>query len=695
MIPAPRASCAASFVLAAVLAAQPASAAPILPPLELAAVVVAVRRGKCSPALADLRTLGERAGPTGGRAQYLLAHCYLQRGETDAARDMFDRVAAQFPPLAPHARFYAAQTALHDGRVEDAAARLEQLLADNPPPPLRRRGRMLSAEALIRLGRHDAAVAILLHLVGEALDDAAFARVWWFLGQAAEGRGQVPLAVRAYRMAWWSVPDAIDAEAALVRLRVLQREQVPVPSAEARVQRARRLLAAGEFALAEREFTAALHDSLAPEVASDTWYRLGLLRLGSTGAIYAFEQAGMLGSDLPGALYGQGRALAAVGRTAAAEKIWARIAGDFEESVWAPWAMLSLAGMADVHGDLVGARRWLRHLAQRYPQSGTADEARWRLGWLAYRQGRYAEAEREFRDSATRFPSTWRAAACLYWAAKAQMRLGKDARALLGTVAQLFPHTYYGQRAREVAHLPAPDVPSTPAAVRPQDDRALSTMEELAALGFDDDATELADALPQPATAGTLYQTAAWLQARTGAYQRALRTVAPTLRSVFLEGARADYELWTLAYPLAYWTSVRRAAEAQGIDPYLVLAVMREESRFDPRVVSPSGAVGLLQLMLTTASMVARAAMRPADLMNPEVNITTGTQFLGGQLRAFHGDVVLALAAYNGGPFAARRLARRPRNDPDVFMESIAIAETRVYVQRVLQSYGIYRWLYR
>jgi len=87
--------------------------------------------------------------------------------------------------------------------------------------------------------------------------------------------------------------------------------------------------------------------------------------------------------------------------------------------------------------------------------------------------------------------------------------------------------------------------------------------------------------------------------------------------------------------------------------------------------------------------------MRSVDLMDPRTNILTGTRFLGGQLRSFRGDVVLALAAYNAGPFAARRIARRPRNDPDVFLESIGIAETRSYVQHVLQTYGIYRWLYR
>ncbi len=686
---------AACLALAMALSIQRASAAPILPQFELATVVSAVHGSKCEAAVDDLRTLSERPGPTGARAQYLLAHCSLQTGQTEAARDAFDNVTNQFSPLAQYASFYAATAALQDGHADDAAARLEHLLSSTPPPPLLRRGRMLFADTLIQLGRYDSAEVVLLRVLAEPTDDASFARAWWLLGQAAEGQKKIPQALRAYRMAWWSVPESADADAALARLQALQSDPTVEPSAESRLQRGRRLMASGDFAPAEREFTAALHEQLDPDDASDAWYYLGRIRLGSTRAVYAFEQATTLGNDVPRGLFWQGRALASVGRTVAAQQKWARVTREFTGSAWAPLSVLSLAGMADVEGDLPAATRWLRELAQRYPQTGAADEARWRVGWFAYRARRYADAEREFLEAANSFPSSWRAPACLYWAAKARMRLGKNSQELLEAVARRFPLTYYGQRAREVGHLPAPDIPPAPTAIRPREDRVLSPLEELAGLGFYEDAADLAEGLANTSPDDAMAQTAAWLHARTGEHRRSVVTIAPALRSVLIGGARGDRELWSLAYPLAFWPVVRDAAEAVGIDPYLVLAVMREESSFDPRAVSPAGAVGLLQLMPTTASVVARSAMRSVDLMDPQTNILTGTQFLGGQLRSFRGDVVLALAAYNAGPFAARRIARRPRTDPDVFLESIGIAETRFYVQRVLQTYGIYRWLYQ
>lgn len=689
-------SVAAWCMLAPVLTMGPAAAAPVLPPLELAAVIAAVHRGRCDAVLPDLRALSGRSGPAGGRAEYLLAHCLLQQGETEAARAAFDRVADRFPPLGMYARVYAAQAAMQGGHVDEATAGLEQVLADGSIPPLVLRARVMLAEALIQQGRYETARAILLPLPVDALDDASAAHAWWLRGRAADGAGDRALALRAYGMAWWSVPDAADAADALERLRDLRPDRVPVPPPEARVRRAAHLMAAGEFTMAALEFATALHEPLPPPVASDAWYRLGILRLRTDGASYAFQQAAAIpGDHQPRALFWLGRALAAEDRDGLAEETWRRVIREFAASAWAPRAMLALGGMAELHNDLAGARRWLSLLAQRYPLSGSADDARWRMGWLAFRQRRYGDAERQFLEAATQFPSTLRTSAHLYWAAKARAHRGADARTLLTDVAQRFPYAYYGQRAREVITAPEPAWLPSPTAVRLRDDRASSLLEELAALGFDGDAADLAETLAERSSDPELLRMAAWLRARMGAYAQSVAAAEQVIWPALYGGMVADREAWMLAYPLAFWTDVSRAAQAAGVDPYLVLAVMREESRFDPAVVSLAGAVGLLQLLPSTASTVAGSPVRSADLKAPRVNIVTGTRFLAGLMRRFNGDLVLALAAYNAGPAAARRFARLPRADPDVFIERVPFPETRVYVQRVLQSYGIYHQLYR
>jgi soluble lytic murein transglycosylase len=157
--------------------------------------------------------------------------------------------------------------------------------------------------------------------------------------------------------------------------------------------------------------------------------------------------------------------------------------------------------------------------------------------------------------------------------------------------------------------------------------------------------------------------------------------------------------VWRIAYPPAYLDVVTRWARAAGVQPELLLAVMREESALDPRVVSPAGAVGLTQLMLPTAQNVARRLKihRPtrADLMQPPVNIRIGARYLADLLERYDGSAALALAAYNAGMGAVGRwLTERGGLALDEFVEEIPYEETRGYVKRVLRSYAAYRMLY-
>lgn len=156
---------------------------------------------------------------------------------------------------------------------------------------------------------------------------------------------------------------------------------------------------------------------------------------------------------------------------------------------------------------------------------------------------------------------------------------------------------------------------------------------------------------------------------------------------------------WRLAYPLAFWEEVGTWAEAYGVDPLLVLAVMREESHFSPTAVSTSGARGLMQLMPSTARWIAEAKLgenlREEELLRPETNIKLGTWYLSHLLEQFDGDVAMAVAAYNGGPGNVGRWTADPTyQGPADFPAVLVFPETREYLTRVLRSWLIYRSLY-
>ena len=154
-------------------------------------------------------------------------------------------------------------------------------------------------------------------------------------------------------------------------------------------------------------------------------------------------------------------------------------------------------------------------------------------------------------------------------------------------------------------------------------------------------------------------------------------------------------ELVRIAYPLSYLPSALQALETEGIDPLLILAMIREESTFLPDAVSPAGAMGLMQIMPNTGKVIARGSGRKdfqiGDLYEPRTSVSFGCHYIVQQTKQF-GSLELALAAYNAGPDAVGRWVKRRETSPmDQFIESIPYPETRVYVKNVVASWWVYQ----
>ncbi|MCG0239878.1 MAG: lytic transglycosylase domain-containing protein [Firmicutes bacterium] len=160
--------------------------------------------------------------------------------------------------------------------------------------------------------------------------------------------------------------------------------------------------------------------------------------------------------------------------------------------------------------------------------------------------------------------------------------------------------------------------------------------------------------------------------------------------------------LWLLglfAYPFPYRDEVFQAAARYGVSPYLVAAVIRQESHWQPGVVSRQGARGLMQVMPETgrwaATQMGLGPLDPDRLFDPAVNIEVGTWYLGFLMQKFDGNWAAALAAYNGGSRHVEEWLRQGRwtGGADRLHE-IPFPETRTFVRRVLRDYRRYRLLY-
>jgi soluble lytic murein transglycosylase len=151
-------------------------------------------------------------------------------------------------------------------------------------------------------------------------------------------------------------------------------------------------------------------------------------------------------------------------------------------------------------------------------------------------------------------------------------------------------------------------------------------------------------------------------------------------------------------FPLAFWPQVERQTRGTNLDPLFVLALMRQESMFDPAARSPADARGLMQLLPSTAEGVAQRTGQPSPegkLYDADTNITLGVAHLHELMAAYGGDPIRTMAAYNGGAAAVAKWDQRFGGlPPDEFVESITYRETREYVKRVLGNYRRYQQEY-
>jgi len=174
---------------------------------------------------------------------------------------------------------------------------------------------------------------------------------------------------------------------------------------------------------------------------------------------------------------------------------------------------------------------------------------------------------------------------------------------------------------------------------------------------------------------------------------------AQTIAEAYIDDhSRASLTWWQLSYPTPYSTTVMAAAQAFEVDPLLIWAVMRQESRFDPQALSYAGARGLMQVIPSTQDWIAEELgeeIPPGDAFEPEPSVRMGAWFLRFLLDAFDGDVELAIAAYNGGPGSVESWLADPMvSDRDDFLRWIGFGETREYLERVSLNYRVYQLLY-
>jgi len=367
-----------------------------------------------------------------------------------------------------------------------------------------------------------------------------------------------------------------------------------------------------------------------------------------------------------------------------------------------------------------------RQLASDYGNSDLGGDARFRVPLLDYDARRFADAATAFARVARQSTAEERQRALL-WQGKALERAGDDAgaRDAWQRLAEEGQDEYYGLRAAALLDNPGelddagiedpaqPDWPAIEtwlaAAAKRDPAAALDGLlydtrwglgQELLALGMRQRAGEELAALLDDAGRDVpmLYQLARSFHdaGMTHLSSRAATRLLFALPDDARASAPAD--LWRLAYPAPYADVLRSVADEEDVPDVLLLALVRQESFFDPLAGSSAGALGLAQVIPATGEEIAQdlgiADFEVDHLYRPSLSLRFGAHYLAQQLDLLDGDLYHALAAYNGGPGSALRWRDASGDDVDRFVEEIDFTQTRAYLQLVLENLARYRQLY-
>jgi peptidoglycan lytic transglycosylase len=622
-------------------------------------------------------------------------------------------------PLTGYGKYYAALVAFRQNRLDDARQAATALVDANPGGALGETSRRLAGE--IAEAQNDSKAAIdfyepLTKTVALAPDEA-----WNRLARARQASGDTKGAAEAYAHVYYEFPLGDLATTAASQIAALN-AWGPIESGSSRYKlelgRAERLFGAKRYAQARDGF------ALVQSSASGDDKELIALRLAESDYYLrryqsAQEQLGPWTGTARRRAEAQFFYMGAVrelGDDAEYIRLANALVSAFPGDAWAEETLNNLASYYIIKDQDDSADQAFRQLAQMFPQGRYVQRALWKIGWTSYRTGKWAECADIFERAAAAFPRSDYRPTWVYWAARSREQLGDGSAAdrLYGVIVADYLNSYYGRlatkrlTARKVEPMTlaasvksggndaVPAIAGRTAASIPSADVIRSL---LAAGLYDDALNEIQWAQKTGGDSPVLQATIGYTWAQKGDLRRGINGIKRAFpQYLSASGQELPAEVLQVLFPVAYWDLIEKNCSTNSLDPYLVAALIAQESTFDAEIVSHAKAIGLMQIVAKTGRSYARRLHIPrystSRLTDPQVNMRIGSAYFADLIDRF-GGVSYALASYNAGEGAvARWIAERPGIAVDEFVDDIPYPETQNYVRKILGTAEDYRRLY-
>jgi soluble lytic murein transglycosylase len=616
--------------------------------------------------------------------------------------------------LRQYASYWRALADRAAGQPAASLDRLERLRRDFSESVLTESVLVALAEVALELGLPTRALAALDAFAGTA----ANSELLWNRARARELAGEAALGAEDYLLLYTKFPLSTAADAAEVRLQVLER----IPAAQGvrigyveRMARAEALYKSGDWRKTRAEY-----EKIRRELSGAERERAEL-RIAQCRARISRDASSLASLQLSDAELEAERlySLSQEYRSARGEeKMLAAVeeaARRFPESPWTEEALFATGNYFWVKPERARAAEFYQRASQQFPEGKNARHAHWRMAWVAFLERR-AEAVARLEEHLQRFPGSGYTENALYWLGRAAERQDNipHARTFYLKLRERFPQSYFGllaaARLKEIglgptnssdvlSLIPPPSpVPKLDADIPPEAKGNWDRARALRSIAFDASAE-----LELKASYAATGSTRLLLEAAKSAHEAGRNMPGVALaRQTFPEAEARQWEevpveVWRAIYPRAYSPVIEKHATRMRLDPALICGLIRQESVFQRDAVSRAGAVGLMQLLPSTARALARGervAYSRSKLTDPEYNVRLGTVHFADVIRQFS-RIEEALAAYNAGENRVRGwLAERSYDEVAEFIESIPFTETREYVQIVMRNAEIYRRLY-
>ena len=615
-----------------------------------------------------------------------------------------------------YAAYYRARCIVLAEDFERSLDPLAAFLRDYPESRFGSAAMRLRVESLLRLRRW-AEARTLVKDGGGPLEEPV--RLY-LAGRVEHLDGNYSEAVSLYRQAYYRFPFSDQAQASERQLDSLRaRMGAAYPSAPAawRLDRAEKLRTGRKYADASAEFGRALAAGLTGTDRDRAIVHRGAAdysRRSSSAAYAALAKARPKDPALDAErLYLLSALERRKGLVQQMRSSVTKLSERHKESGWYEESLLTIGNYYYLQDDRKEYPKWFRRLAEAFPRGERAPYAHWKVCWRAWLDDS-AERRKLLSEHVTRFPASATASAALYWLARLNDEEGrrKEAQGLYRAIVEAFPHHYYGFLAAREFDLPGATVPQWVAGALPSprqlaaeptvDTRAtLDLAGLLASLGFDADASdELHRASYRANDAHFVGRELGRLHSRRDEHFLAVRAMKRYAFGYLRFPMEAlDEESWRYLFPIGWEDSLRARSKRHGLDPYLVAALIRQESEFNPGARSSAGALGLMQIMPATGRGLFRRLGIPGfsnrKLTVPDVSLRLGTFHLKNVLAEFEGELEKALAGYNAGERRIPQwMALGPFEDAAEFVETIPFSETRGYVQSIVRNREMYRRIY-